>query len=74
MIYKETAEKTEIKVNKKEIYRYLGYRGETPNGETLKAIDAVLEEMINSLKETCKDSSLIRKIKSLKEKKQNKKS
>ncbi len=49
MIYKETAEKNELKVNKKEIYRYLGYKGETPDTETLKAIDEVLDEMINSL-------------------------
>lgn len=49
MIYKETAEKNEIKVNEKEIYRYLGYGKEIPDSETLKAIYELLDELINSV-------------------------
>ena len=49
MIYVECAEKDDLKLNKKEIIRYLGYKDIMPDDDVLELIDSVLEETLENM-------------------------
>ena len=37
-----------IEINKREVYRYLGYKGESPTGETAEIIDSCISDIVNA--------------------------